>query len=39
MFQVSNEEKKSKKFVTYIPVEFGKQTNVLEHKKGNEFIY
>ena len=33
MFQVSNEEKKSKKFVTYIPVEFGKQNNVLEQKR------
>ena len=33
MFQVSNEEKKYKKFVTYIPVEFGKQNNVLEQKR------
>ena len=33
MFQVSNEEKKNKKFVTYIPVEFGKQNNVLEQKR------
>ena len=32
MFQVSNEEKKYKKFVTYVPVDFGKKNNVLEQK-------